>query len=88
MIKVLHFSPVRKDPKTLHLHLKSLECLNDDEIEMHYSFFDDNVNRESSDLLQDFIRERENAILLYFNLDELEIYLDLNMILTGSLYDS
>ena len=75
MTKVLHFSPVRKDPKTLNLHLKSLECLNDDEIEIHYSFFDDNVNRESSDLLQEFIRERENAYLLDFNLDHLENYL-------------
>lgn len=75
MIRVLHFSPVRKDPEILDLHLKSLECLNDDDIELQYSFFDDNINSKSSELLLQFVQTNKNASLLNFDTAKVDNYL-------------
>lgn len=63
MVKVLHFSPVRKSPKIVKLHLKSLENLFVEDFKMDLSFFDDNVEKESSIILREFIRNHDNSFL-------------------------
>ena len=67
MIKILHFSPVKKPPEILKLHLESLENLNKDEFDLTFSFFDDNENPESSELLHKFISSNKNSILFNFD---------------------
>jgi len=66
MIKILHFSPVRKDPEIVKLHLESLKVLNVKEIDFTYSFYDDNINIDSSKLLREFCHNNFNCKLWNF----------------------
>lgn len=67
MYKILHFSPTRKPPEILQLHLESLKRLENRNFQITFSFFDDNTNRESSHLLKKFIDSTPNSF--YHNLD-------------------
>lgn len=69
MFKILHFSPVRKSSEIVKLHLESLKKLNYKGFELHFSFFDDNIDEGSSLLLKEFITSTENAFLHKFELD-------------------
>lgn len=61
MLKIMHFSPVRKEPEILELHLQSLKMLNAEYIHVDFTFYDDNVNILSSKILNKFIAESNNC---------------------------
>lgn len=67
MHQILHFSPIRKPPEILQLHLESLKKLDNKNFEITFSFFDDNIDAESSNLLQNFVDSFSNAF--FHNLD-------------------
>lgn len=73
-MKILHFSPVRRSPEILKLHLESLESLQTKNFELTYSFYDDNLISESSLLLKNFISNYENSILHQLDLSGLDNY--------------
>ncbi len=62
--KILLFSPVRKPYEIVALHLHSLLDLEVSEFVITYSFFDDNLDPKSSQLLQEFVLKQEHALLL------------------------
>ncbi|MFK7050310.1 MULTISPECIES: hypothetical protein [Flavobacterium] len=62
--KILLFSPVRKSHEIVALHLRSLLDLDVAEFNFTYSFFDDNLDPKSSVLLQEFVSQQDNALLL------------------------
>lgn len=66
MVKILHFSPVRKPAAVLDLHLNSLRNLDCVGIDITFSFFDDNIERMSSHILQEFVDSMPNAFLHEF----------------------
>lgn len=74
MLKILHFSPVRKPPEILELHLQSLKKLEHREFHITFSFFDDNINNDSSQLLLNFIKSTHNAFIHNFDLTDIENY--------------
>lgn len=69
--KILLFSPVRKPHEIVTLHLRSLIDLEVANFDFTFSFFDDNLDPKSSELLHDFVSKNENAILLnsVFNIE-------------------
>ena len=69
MTKVLHFSPVRKPPEILSLHLRSLKELEQTGIDLTFSFFDDNVDIQSTRLLIAFTQEIKKSLLLEFEIE-------------------
>lgn len=62
-MNILHFSPVKKENKIIELHLQSLKDLQSDDLNLTYSFFDDNDDIQSSILLEKFVNNFYNAIL-------------------------
>jgi hypothetical protein len=74
MTKVLHFSPVRKPSEIVKLHLAGLEKLKSFNFEVEFSFFDDNIDNESSILLNDFVSKHSNSYLHKLNLDDFQDY--------------
>ena len=61
--RILHFSPVKKENQIVNLHLKSLGNLNVSDIDITFAFFDDNIDKLSSLLIENFINSNENSIL-------------------------
>lgn len=74
MYKILHFSPVRKPPEIVNLHLRSLIDLDRDEVELTFSFFDDNDSLESTALIEEFCRKNSNSTLHNFSTSTLPDY--------------
>ncbi|WGK63800.1 hypothetical protein [Croceiramulus getboli] len=75
MVKVLHFTPVRKTPEILKMHLKSLAKLDQNgDITITFSFYDDNKDPNSSEILKSYVEHGENRFLHSFNLDFLDDY--------------
>lgn len=66
--KILHFSPVKKESEILKLHLNSLENLEKSGFQITYSFYDDNTDEVSSQLLKDFKLQNENTIIWNFDI--------------------
>ncbi|MFD0835493.1 hypothetical protein ACFQ0I_06965 [Mariniflexile aquimaris] len=62
-MKILHFSPVKKENEIVELHLKSLKDLQKEGLNLTYSFFDDNDDFRSSLLLKKFVGNFDNGIL-------------------------
>lgn len=65
--KVLIASPVRQDYKILKEFLKSLKELNYDNIVEEYIFIDDNVDEQSSYILDSFIPQKTKVIKVQSN---------------------
>ena len=65
-VKILHFSPIRKESEIVKLHLESLVNLEKDELEITFSFYDDNLDSVSSLLIQDFANKYKNSIIWDF----------------------
>lgn len=63
MKRILIASPVRKPPRILAEHLRSLESLDTGGFDVGYIFLDDNDDRESSDLLLRFCASRPATVL-------------------------
>lgn len=61
MKKVLHFSSVSKKSNIVNLHLKSLKNLEINDIDVTFTFFDDNDDKISSKLLKEFINNKDNS---------------------------
>ncbi|MFD1095233.1 hypothetical protein [Salegentibacter chungangensis] len=74
MPKILHFTPVRKPADVLELHLRSLIGINKENFSLTYSFFDDNVDEESSTILEQFVENNKNALLHQFDLEKASNY--------------
>ena len=72
MIKLLIGSPINQKPEILKEFLFSLRKLDLSDIEVSYYFIDDNLNKESSDLLNNFKEEINNVILI--NSDSKSLY--------------
>lgn len=71
-MKILHFSPVKKQSEIVRLHLRSLiDLKTDDEISITFSFFDDNTDEKSSDYLKEFISSNKNSFL--FSAKQIEL---------------
>lgn len=70
-MKILYFSPVKKENEIVKLHLQSIkdliipECVN-----ITFSFFDDNIEEKSSQLLNSFVSSRQDSI--FMSIDNLE----------------
>tara|TARA_R110002020_G_scaffold172125_4_gene362341 strand:- start:5982 stop:6833 length:852 start_codon:yes stop_codon:yes gene_type:complete len=62
----MHFSPLRKSSDIIGLHLESLKKINSENIEITYTFFDDNVDIQSSFLLGEFLDLIPNSRELKF----------------------
>lgn len=75
--RILHFSPVKKENEIVNLHLKSLGDLNISDIDITFTFFDDNTDKLSSLLIKKFIESNKNAIL--FNNEQILIDENLNI---------
>lgn len=67
MLKILIGSPIRREPEILKEFIASIKELKREDIEYHYFFVDDNVNEESSNILNKFKEEDDNAIILKSN---------------------
>lgn len=63
-MKILLFSPVRKDHKIVSLFLDCLKNINKNNNEIDYCFYDDNVDELSSELLNKFVSETSNSFFL------------------------
>ncbi len=74
MLKILHFSPVRKPPQILQLHLQSLQKLENQQFQLTYSFFDDNINKQSSQILIDFVNSNTHSLIHDFDLTGIKNY--------------
>jgi hypothetical protein len=61
--KILHFSPVRKPAKIVKLHCISLNALKLNDFDFTYSFFDDNIDLCSSEILREFKNCNENTLI-------------------------
>ncbi|MFP3727128.1 glycosyltransferase family 2 protein [Priestia filamentosa] len=72
MKKVLIGGPIHQEPEILDLYLKSLEALNQDKIEVHYCFVDDNRDEESSKILKEFKERHTVKILKSYSKDKYE----------------
>jgi len=72
MTNILHFSPLRKPPGILELHLRSLENLQLNSLNTTFSFFDDNTDAESSKVFEKYLSRNANWKELKFELDEVE----------------
>jgi hypothetical protein len=68
--KILHFSPVRKSNEIVALHLKSLQDLKQENFELTYSFFDDNIDAKSSEHINDFVSDSKS--ILFDKIDLIE----------------
>lgn len=68
MKKVIHFTPVRKQSEIVNLHLNSLRNLKCIDFDLSLTFFDDNVEKKSSEILKNFISKQENSKLWDINL--------------------
>lgn len=60
--KILHFSPVRKSNEIVALHFKSLIDLKQDDFDLTYSFFDDNIDIRSSEYIKDFVKSTRSIL--------------------------
>lgn len=76
MLKILIGSPIRRDPEILKEFITSIKEIKKEGIEYHYLFVDDNINEESSNLIKNFKKEEENAIILKSNEIELSYVCD------------
>ncbi len=62
--KILLFSPVRKPNEIVKLHLHSLLDLEIADFEFTFSFFDDNLDPQSTVILNEFVSKQNKALLL------------------------
>ena len=74
MIKILHFSPVRKSAEIVKCHLESIKNLNIEGLDITFSFIDDNTDPESSLLLENFIKEVSHSFIHSFETENVENY--------------
>ncbi|MCC4214654.1 hypothetical protein [Leeuwenhoekiella parthenopeia] len=72
MKSILHFSPLRKSPEVLELHLSSLENLSTEGCNVTFSFFDDNSDPESSRIFQKYLSRNANWKEFKFDLGEID----------------
>lgn len=63
MIKILHFTPVRKPADILAFHLQSLADLKITNFEICFSFYDDNTDLNSCKLLKNFTKTNSNSFI-------------------------
>lgn len=71
-MKILHFSPVKKENEIVKLHLQSLnDIYNSNQYTITFSFFDDNIDEKSSVLLNDFVKNNHNSF--FFTKDQIQI---------------
>lgn len=63
MYKILIASPVHQKPLILKYFLNSLTKLNIVDLDIHFLFIDDNVQNESSLLLEEFSQKVENVLI-------------------------
>lgn len=76
MKRVLIGSPIRQNPIILNEFLISLTELNKDDLELSYCFVDDNIDKESSYILDRFKREQLGVTILKSSDFELEQSVD------------
>lgn len=62
-LKVLIASCIRQDPDVLNMFLKYLFKMDTSSLDVGYFFIDDNVNKDSSDILKDYANEYDNVNL-------------------------
>ncbi|MGN1259174.1 MAG: glycosyltransferase [Christensenellales bacterium] len=65
MKKVLIGGPVRQKPNVLKCFLDGLKDLDIEGIQVGYYFVDDNTDKKSIDLLQDFSKDQKNVLIKY-----------------------
>ena len=61
VLKILLFSPIRKDHQIVSLFLDCLKNININDNSIDYCFYDDNVDEQSTVLLNDFVSTRRNS---------------------------
>ncbi|WP_163144142.1 CDP-glycerol glycerophosphotransferase family protein [Bacillus sp. 22-7] len=64
MKKILIGSPIHQKPQILEIFLNSLKRLNNIDMEIHYLFIDDNIDKKSTELLKRFAYEPKNIKII------------------------